>query len=162
MTRHALPTAWDGHPVSWGTWVASTVFMCNRSKGTVDLACEECGHPGDHRLSIRGVLQDAQRLSLVLTRCTQCGADTVVDWRFEVWELDASDYGPEGSVAPQQTAVQGVLFDDVQQSRCASCGRECLDLASTDRGTWSCANDDLCARRAARQRRVTESPEGEV
>lgn len=125
-----LPVAWDGRPLEWGPWsVAPLTFICDRSKrknGCTHPTCSACGsqrpalvavalrrplagdtEPGEylrrHRNGRRVYAQEPMPAyrDLHAQRCRDCGHDSVVDMRSgEVWDLDESDYGPEGSVAP--------------------------------------------------------------
>lgn len=125
-----LPVAWDGRPLTWGPWsVSPLVFICDRSKrkhGLSHPSCSACGsirpaltavalrspiagdvEPGEylrrHRTGRPVYAQEPMPAyrDLHVARCRDCGHDSVVDLRSgEVWDLDPSDYGPEGSVAP--------------------------------------------------------------
>ena len=124
-----LPVAWDGRPLEWLPWEpAPLVFICDRSKrkhGLSHPSCSACGstrpgltasalrHPiasdveqGEylrrHRNGMPVYAQEPMPAyrDLHASRCLDCGHDTVVDLRSgEVWDLDPSDYGPEGSIA---------------------------------------------------------------
>lgn len=114
--EHDLPPKWDGHLVEWAGWRQEAhTFICPPSK---DLgACGQCGAlaPRLHNLGIRhsayddnvlrvgkGRLQPRElRAALSALRCPNCHHDTVVDlWADEVWDLDITDYGDQGSHAP--------------------------------------------------------------
>lgn len=125
-----LPVAWDGRPLEWGPWrEGSLVFICDRSKrknGLTHPTCSACGsmRPARSAVALRspiaGDVEPGEQLrihrngkpvyamepmpayrDLVAHRCVDCGHDTVYDFRAdEAWDLDPSDYGPEGSVAP--------------------------------------------------------------
>lgn len=125
-----LPVAWDGRPLEWSPWAQSSlVFICDRSKrknGLTHPTCSACGSqrpaltsvalrsplptdtiPGEVlRIHRNGEPVHAQEPApayrdLHASRCLDCGHDSVVDIRTgEAWDLDPSDYGPEGSVAP--------------------------------------------------------------
>lgn len=124
LREHDLPPRWDGLAVVWDDWRPQTpVFLCPPPKPT---RCESCGsaaaaltsagrvarvpaftvemiRAGDQtreRLpaSIRHRVQPRALHRLVAFRCPDCDLDTVVDSQtHEVWVLDHTDYGPEGS-----------------------------------------------------------------
>lgn len=114
--EHDLPPKWDGYPVEWEGWVQEPhAFICPPPK---DLgACGECGSL-ERRLHSRGTRRIAyddnvvrlgkgrlqhreMQATLSALRCPDCHHDTVVDlWTAEVWDLDPTDYGENGSHAP--------------------------------------------------------------
>jgi hypothetical protein len=108
---------------------AGRVFICDRSRrknGLIVPTCSACGSPrpplhtmgllypiaGDvvegeyvrrHRTGrpLHALEEAPPTWALHAQRCQDCGHDTVYDFRTgEVWDLDESDYGPDGSVAP--------------------------------------------------------------
>lgn len=125
-----LPVKWDGRPVTWGDWQENgRIFICDRTKrknGLLIPACSACGstRPSLHSTGLRHPLaSDTEAGEFLRThrngrpvyaqepmpayrdlhaeRCQDCGHDTVYDARTdESWDLDDTDYGPEGSVAP--------------------------------------------------------------
>lgn len=130
LVDRPLPVAWDDQPVTWRpTDVVDEgqVFVCPPPKPSPCAGCREpaqpvaswqglvehtepgywdrhptTGRPRRHRTRTRLVVR------LRLTRCV-CGHDVVVDLETdEVWDLDESDYGPAGSVHPDD--VQGRLW----------------------------------------------------
>lgn len=129
--EHELPVAWDGEPIQWGEAVAvGSVFVCPPPRPR---ACPECGQldvagadsyvgkvPGEPvapywiRDRVTGRPRkmpgwETWRPRLVLTRCLGCGHDQVHDLDTdETWDLDETDYGPQGSVHPEQ--LQGTLW----------------------------------------------------
>lgn len=144
VTAEALPVAWDGHPISWGSWTALAAFLCARTTKRSQTACPRCGDDSKTSLAIQGLVE-ALEDTLSLLRCPNCAADTVVDENQNVWELDETDYGPEGS----WDEAPPTLFEDVPLPRCQVCGRE-GETGMTEHGNAQrCADDELCARRAA-------------
>lgn len=141
-----LPVAWDGERVSWDEWAEVATFICARTLKKALTACDRCQTDPKVSLVVHGHVGKAESL-LTLLRCPNCGADTVVDWNDDVWDLDESDYGPDGSwdTAPP------TLFDAPVEPLpvCSVCGRE-GDIAMTAdaQGAHRCADDELCARRA--------------
>lgn len=125
-----LPVSWDGRALQWGSWEqTSLVFLCDRSKRKNGLTHPECSACGSIRPALRAVALrsplptdtiDGDYLrthrngrpvyaqepapayrDLIAHRCLDCGHDSVVDMRTgEAWDLDETDYGPEGSNAP--------------------------------------------------------------
>jgi hypothetical protein len=119
LVERPLPVAWDDVPVTWTdeAIAAGSVFVCRRGRRPVPVVvCSACGSLGERgRDGYLGRVPDdepgssALRPRLLLTRCLACGHDVVVDLDAgEVWDLDESDYGPAGSVHPDQ--VQGQLW----------------------------------------------------
>lgn len=130
LLERDLPVSWDGAPVIWGPPVpVGSVFICPPPK---PLPC-----PGCKRFHLRGAdsrigyvsetleprevfnagtgrgrkypMGAVRHPKLVLTRCLDCGHDQVYDLDAEeLWDLDESDYGPEGSVHPG--TLQGELW----------------------------------------------------
>lgn len=114
--EHDLPPKWDGHPVEWDGWQQQgQVFICPPPKDRG--VCGQCGSlaPRLHNRGVRRIAYDANvvqvgeaklqpretRASLSALRCPDCRHDTVVDlWVDEVWDLDITDYGNQGSDAP--------------------------------------------------------------
>lgn len=110
--RHDLPPAWDGHPVTWGPWHAATTTLRFHLE-LHELACEACGSleeqlvatgrraAGDVDQVVEGgrvVLSDADT-RLYAFRCPDCGHDQVLEGD-ELWDLDETDYGDDGSRPP--------------------------------------------------------------
>lgn len=113
MTRpHDLPPLWDGHRVEWfGPWrqiETSARFHLPLKDQACRHACGSLATP----LSCRGVVHDGNPegpRQLSVARCPDCHHDTVYDLETgEFWDLDDSDYGPEGSY--DEATHQGVLF----------------------------------------------------
>ncbi|WP_157662861.1 hypothetical protein [Prescottella equi] len=100
-TDRCLPVAWDGHPVEWGPF-SSTVFICRvEADGTSTAVLDMCWNCGVHadRVQCEGRV-DIPHFEYVLHlyRCTRCGHDQVQNPRTrDLWDLDESDYGPDGS-----------------------------------------------------------------
>lgn len=129
-TGRALPALWDGRPVEWSPFqLEPPMFICDRSKrknGLLIPTCNACGATGP-KLRAIGLRQPAPGATtegeylrthrngqpvhaidpapayrdLHATRCTRCAHDQVYDTATtELWDLDDTDYGPEGSSAP--------------------------------------------------------------
>lgn len=148
-TAAALPVAWDGEEIAWGEWSALAAYICARALRKSHTVCEKCGYEPRASLVIRGGVGDRH---LMLLRCAACGADTVVDWNQAVWDLDESDYGPDGSWDRDDRAP--TLFDDLVQPRCSTCGCEGEVGMTVDRaGARRCSDDELCSRRARVRRK---------
>ena len=104
MKRHALPVAWNGHPVFWGEWEpVSGIIICGGISKRGWRGCKQC-HTRVLPRMIIGQVCDITAYSLVLFRCMTCGYTTVMEiddaddgdvWR--EWILDESDYGDQGS-----------------------------------------------------------------
>lgn len=114
VRENDLPPKWDGHPVEWAGWQNSPVIVCTRVKRE---PCPGCGSRAE-RVHNRGMVvvnlaqagaprigrarfQEVTKRALYAFRCPDCLLDTVWDmWSDEWWDLDHTDYGPEGSNAP--------------------------------------------------------------
>lgn len=114
MTRaHDLPPRWDDMRVEWEPWQAETFTTAVFHLPLKDLACRACGNLGQ-RQTTRGRFPDDELHGHVVRlwayRC-DCGLDQVLDGLDadgQMWDLDDTDYGDEGSIDPSQ--VQGALF----------------------------------------------------
>lgn len=121
---HDLPPQWDGEPVTWRPWHAARTTLQFHAPPEA-LACEQCGTvdepavargsrpPADgatftvseprRTRSGREYVRRVQRPAwpvrdLTAYRCRHCGHDQVRDDRTgEQWDLDAEDYGDDGS-----------------------------------------------------------------
>ena len=130
--RNDLPPKWDGRRVDWSEWDTDPIFVCPpptaprcegcgsaarqaTSRGTVyplDGEMFETHEPRVKRTRsgreyVSGTTTVARwarpGVRLVVSRCPDCGLDTVVDstsGHQQVWTLDESDYGDAGSVHP--------------------------------------------------------------
>jgi hypothetical protein len=126
-TWRALPAKWDGREVEWGAF-STFAFQTTLRLHARSECCERCGTPappvmaqgsmyalpgqsvdvwartrsGKPYLRTRTV-DEGERVRmlgrLTASRCTRCGLDTVIDCDGDMWTLDESDYGPEGSNA---------------------------------------------------------------
>lgn len=128
-TPRPLPALWDGRRVDWSPLqLEPPIFACDRSKrknGLLIPICDACGHLGP-KLRATGLRQPALGATvegeylrthrnghpvhaidpapayrdLHATRCPSCAHDQVYDTAtHELWDLDDTDYGPEGSTA---------------------------------------------------------------
>ena len=105
-----LPSAWDGEQVWWNDWIDGATSL-DFHLPLEDVACQGCGAI---ETPLRSVGRYANRLlhyrRLHATRCRSCGHDTVTEWNEDglgpTWDLDESDYGPDGS----WEAGQGTLL----------------------------------------------------
>lgn len=117
--QHDLPPLWNGRVVVWTGWEATPqLFICTRGRGRAPKACcEGCGsteqqpmnvgylatHPTVTREEVQNVVAGtppgvglAYR-HLTAFRCPECKTDVVVEVGGDVWTLDHTDYGDEGS-----------------------------------------------------------------
>lgn len=150
-SANPLPVAWDGKEVEWDEWAEAATFTCARTLKKSRTACDRCQADPKMTLVLHGHVGE-EELLLTLLRCPNCGADTVVDWDNDVWDLDESDYGPDGSwdTAPP------TLFSPTTERlpTCSICGREGdVSMSADAQGTYRCADDELCARRARSNRK---------
>jgi len=105
---HDLPPAWDGLPVEWRGWGATPTTLGYHLPLDA-IACRRCGSL-DEQLHNVGVVdlgpsddaEDSGRyIRLLAFRCPDCRHDQVLDQDDdELWDLDESDYGDDGSVPP--------------------------------------------------------------
>lgn len=126
-SRHDLPPSWDGQPVEWDEMSdddhRSTIIL---HAPAAALACHKCGSVDEPRISWGKRPPESPTFSttrtkttrtgrkyevpceveawavrdLIAARCRHCLHDVVTDTRTgESWDLDASDYGPEGSAS---------------------------------------------------------------
>lgn len=102
-----LPVAWDGAPVKWGPWEAQMpIYICPPPQPA---PCPECGliRP---RAFASGVLRTevGRGWKLHARRCTECGHDQVYEFGTGItWDLDITDYGPDGSWSVEQGVRRG-------------------------------------------------------
>lgn len=108
------------------TWVLHFPYRSKRKNGLIVPTCDVCGRVGRKLRStglrgpVPGATVEGERLrihrngrpvhatepapalrTLHASRCVGCGHDQVLDTETnELWDLDDSDYGPDGSVAP--------------------------------------------------------------
>jgi hypothetical protein len=129
LTEHGsdLPPKWDGQDIEWTDWDISTSTLARFH--TPPTACPGCGGDSRQQPHSVGVVQPREGetfksykprtlkrtgrvvsrevevpawpvVRFVATRCRTCRLDHVYDIREgSFWRLDASDYGPNGSVA---------------------------------------------------------------
>ena len=100
---HDLPPQWDGERIEWGPWTDRTSSI--RFHGLPD-ECDRCGlDPGEKyadgfRRIKAGRMLGKKAVFLLAHRCQHCGHDTVTEsMTNEAWDLDDTDYGPNGSHA---------------------------------------------------------------
>jgi len=104
-SRADLPPLWDGAPVTWGPWKDAPVTTWRFHASVAERACTSCGLIDGREKVNLGVVDGLWRL--LAYRC-ECGHDVVFNHETgEAWDLDPSDYGPEGSVDPN---LEGKLF----------------------------------------------------
>lgn len=102
-TARRLPVAWDGHPVEWDEFESGPIMCRLNEEGTglealpPDL-CWSCGVRAERVTAEGRVVIPNWPYRLVLSRCTRCGHDRVRNpLTGKEWDLDESDYGPDGS-----------------------------------------------------------------
>jgi hypothetical protein len=121
--EHDLPPRWNGRIVLWGPWEMppAAVFICG-PVGRDRYCCPYCGSTAE-RPRACGLLAHKRSTtieqiesyvkikkggmvayrSLFAFRCTDCRRDQVWDRReSEWWDLDATDYGDDGSADPRE------------------------------------------------------------
>jgi hypothetical protein len=119
-----LPPKWDGVPVEWTAWRLDRTTIAYHAPAD-QLVCGKCGtvdesmHAMGKRLPPEGEMvrsTETRKLKsgrtyerevwvpawpvydLFASRCRHCGHDAVTDQRTgDAWDLDESDYGPDGS-----------------------------------------------------------------
>lgn len=115
---HDLPPFWDGHAVAWSPWTLGDDGSLAFHSALADLACQRCGSlDRQHWRSVGLVahlpattldqLRTAEAPSIAgrygerrlsVRRCIDCRHDQVLDLAGdELWDLDATDYGDDGS-----------------------------------------------------------------
>lgn len=122
--RPDLPPLWDGIPVEWSEWsqARSTLILHVPPES---MACDQCGVVDESMVNwgkrppetptftgtrTKTTKKSGRKYDVVCevpawdirdiyaARCRHCGHDQVTDLRTdEVWDLDESDYAPEGS-----------------------------------------------------------------
>ena len=94
-----LPPRWNGKPVTWDgpqKGVSTIEFHATPSK------CPKCERRRWTDTWCGFVTEQWPVAALQLYRCRGCGHDHVFDlFTNEWWDLDATDYGPEGSTDPR-------------------------------------------------------------
>ena len=117
MSAAEKPPRWDNLPVTWTRFQPRPgVFTCNISEGPAwstttdpEEPCDGCGTTARKSESIGTIAAGRPRngagiallvpeysRTLTMHRCTRCGF-TTVQHGTNLYELDASDYSPEGS-----------------------------------------------------------------
>lgn len=125
-----LPATWDGVPVEWTDWRLDRTTLAYHAP-LDELVCGKCGtvdesmHAMGKRPPAEGEMVRSTQTrklksgrtyerevwvpawpvyDLFAARCRHCGHDTVTDQRTgQAWDVDDSDYGPNGSWADEQT-----------------------------------------------------------
>lgn len=114
--EHDLPPRWDGWPVEWDGWRdRQLVFICpppadrepctacgsitpavmNNGTVTADMPQQVA------RIRRANLCEPVVRWRLTVFRCPDCRHDVVWDTRTDQWwDLDYTDYGPDGSKDP--------------------------------------------------------------
>lgn len=118
-----LPPFWDGLAVVWDGWhLPPHAFVCPSPQRDCCAGCGSGAQPRHKRgrVAVSAIVThqmiadaDANRdrlptsmkhkakcrasYRLVALRCPDCGHDAVIDLEGDEWELDPTDYGPEGS-----------------------------------------------------------------
>lgn len=117
LSDDRLPVKWDGEYIYWAdTWTDTMPFLCGNNNLLKDQAC-----PGTderrrwkqyrpHLWRPRTINGRTTQSKLRLMRCGVCGLTLVEEHPLNggketVWQLDESDYGPEGS----HPVIQGEL-----------------------------------------------------
>jgi hypothetical protein len=127
-TGYDLPPKWDHRVVEWSGWEDALVFICPPTKPSPCDACGSRSPRSRNRgkvyplsgetFTVERVIQHRLRSGrfyetvrdeekrawavwrLFATRCPDCRADRVYDADTGEWyDLDGTDYGPNGSVA---------------------------------------------------------------
>lgn len=119
VATNPLPPKWDGIPIHWHRdtpWTSTaSIHICGRRKKPPEsLPCPSCGRSRADELMLSGHLEDLHR-RLTLFRCLGCGADQVLDWEGNVWDLGPEDYEDTGSAPTPTTLFDGEL-------KCVRCG----------------------------------------
>lgn len=113
-----FPVAWDGHTIRWGRPDSPLVELV--LSHPVPEPCGRCGRT--RHLVAGGSYTDGEREfwrddagqlhshvayhRITLFRCWQCGHDEVLEHDSRtMWDLDDTDYGPEGSWPTQEALL---------------------------------------------------------
>lgn len=97
-----LPPRWDGTPIVWGPWTSERTSLRWHLKDS-ERACSQCGALDNEEYAVGKIAPSAPRphprvIRLLAIRCLTCMHDTVFDEDTkELWDLDLTDYGDEGS-----------------------------------------------------------------
>jgi hypothetical protein len=114
-----LPRRWDGLVVVWQGWEEQRMFLCPppprevcRRCASVDSRPTNRGLVALRRDISRDVIEAHRKMDAVARvararlhafRCTGCQHDEVWDFQTQLtWDLDFTDYGPDGSVNPNR------------------------------------------------------------
>lgn len=117
LSDDRLPVKWDGEYIYWAdTWTDTMPFLCGNNNPLKNQACpgtDERSRWKQYRPHLwrpRTINGRTTQSKLRLMRCGVCGLTLVVEHPLNggketVWQLDESDYGPEGS----HPVIQGEL-----------------------------------------------------
>lgn len=123
-SRHDLPPFWDGVPVTWAPWSDHRSTLTLHVPAD-QMACDKCGAVDESLISwgtrpapkgetitinqtkktrsgrkyaVAAEVPSWPIADIYAARCRHCGQDFVTDTRTdERWDLDESDYTPQGS-----------------------------------------------------------------
>ena len=117
LSDDRLPVKWDGEYIYWAdTWTDTMPFLCGNNNPLKNQACpgtDERSRWKQYRPHLwrpRTINGRTTQSKLRLMRCGVCGLTLVEEHPLNggketVWQLDESDYGPEGS----HPVIQGEL-----------------------------------------------------
>jgi hypothetical protein len=118
--EHDLPPRWDGHAITWRGWRQLETSM-RFHLPLSELACRRCGLL-EEQLVNRGRFDDVDgdlREPLTAFRCPGCQHDQVLAGD-ELWDLDETDYGPDGSRPPASYQPPAMLLEEPAPATIAS------------------------------------------
>lgn len=146
-----LPAKWDGIPVDWHLdhpWRPLGRALCSRGINPEPETCATCGRARTEELFKWGHLHGLER-RLIVRRCPGCGADEVMDWEGNYWDLGPEDYGDDGS-----SVIGETLFDFLPDATCQSCGWSGpeQEMRCIDDGVFACVDHDMCWQRVKSRR----------
>lgn len=113
-----LPPRWDGRVVVWSEWRLANVGSLQWHAELAAIACSQCGSLDPRYWGTTGSVALADQITreqieaataagkggryalryLVLSRCIDCGHDTVFHMETgDLWDLEPDDYSDDGS-----------------------------------------------------------------